>query len=73
MDLRIKDQDFQFRQTEDLKLEIEALELPISEHIEATPPTTPNTPPQNCAIKRTASPFPFKRPSNTRAASKPEV
>ena len=34
MDLRIKDKDFQFRQTEDLKLEIEALELPISEHIE---------------------------------------
>ena len=34
MDLKIKDKDFQFRQTEALKLEIEALELPISEHIE---------------------------------------
>ena len=34
MDLRIKDKDFQFRQTDELNLDIEALELPISEHIE---------------------------------------
>jgi len=34
VDLRIKDKDFQFQQTDALNLEIEALELPISEHIE---------------------------------------
>jgi len=34
VDLRIKDKDFQFRQTDELNLDIEALELPISEHIE---------------------------------------
>lgn len=34
MDFRIKNKDFQFRQTDDLNLETEALELPISEHIE---------------------------------------
>jgi len=34
VDFRIKNKDFQFRQTDDLNLETEALELPISEHIE---------------------------------------